>query len=285
MADTVAITAGSGTTIGTDEVTIGAVLQHVQRVKLVDGADGGTALIGGDATNGLDVDVTRVIPGTSATHLGKAEDAVHATGDTGVMLLAVRKATPVNLSGTDGDYEPLQVDGGKLWIAGAYAEDAAHVSGDAGVMLLAVRNDTAAALAGTTGDYIPLTTTSKGALWTTPVAGISGGCGSYRTIDLDETEEQVSATPCTLYGYFLTNLAASTRYIKFYDDDASVVVVGTTAPKLTIPLEADQAANFAFSVGIKFTTAMTIAATTGIADSDTGAPGTNDVVANVFYQT
>ena len=60
MADNVAITAGAGTTIGTDEVTIGAVLQHVQRMKLVDGADGGTALIGGDATNGLDVDVTRL---------------------------------------------------------------------------------------------------------------------------------------------------------------------------------------------------------------------------------
>lgn len=60
MADTVAITAGSGTVIGTDEVTIGGTLQHVQRMKLVNGADGGTELIGGDATNGLDVDVTRV---------------------------------------------------------------------------------------------------------------------------------------------------------------------------------------------------------------------------------
>ena len=60
MPDTIPITAGSGTTVGTDEVTIGGTLQHVQRVKLVDGADGGTALIGGDATNGLDVDVTRL---------------------------------------------------------------------------------------------------------------------------------------------------------------------------------------------------------------------------------
>lgn len=60
MADNVAITAGTGTTIGTDEVTIGGVSQHVQRVKLVDGTDGGTGLIGGDATNGLDVDVTRL---------------------------------------------------------------------------------------------------------------------------------------------------------------------------------------------------------------------------------
>lgn len=44
-----------------------------------------------------------------------AEDAAHASADPGVMSLAVRKATPVNLSGTDGDYEPLQVSAGRLW--------------------------------------------------------------------------------------------------------------------------------------------------------------------------
>ena len=68
------------------------------------------ALIAGDATNGLDVDVTRLIPGTTATALGKAEDAAHTTGDTGVMSLAVRRNTAAASSGTDGDYEPLQTD-------------------------------------------------------------------------------------------------------------------------------------------------------------------------------
>lgn len=42
MADTVSITAGSGTTIGTDEVTIGGTAQHLQRIKLFDGTNGGT---------------------------------------------------------------------------------------------------------------------------------------------------------------------------------------------------------------------------------------------------
>jgi hypothetical protein len=62
-----------------------------------------------------DVDVTSVIPGTGATNLGKAEDAAHASGDVGVQLLAVLTATPVNRSGTDGDYEPLQISAGRLW--------------------------------------------------------------------------------------------------------------------------------------------------------------------------
>lgn len=65
MADNVAITAGSGTTIATDDIS-GV---HYQRVKLVDGTLDGTSAIGGDATNGLDVDVTRIQAGEN--HLGE----------------------------------------------------------------------------------------------------------------------------------------------------------------------------------------------------------------------
>lgn len=106
MANNITITEGTGKTIATDEAG-GA---HYQMVKLVSGTEDATDRIGGDATNGLDVDVTRVIPGTSATHLGKAEDAVHASGDTGVMALAVRNDTLAALGSSDGDYAPLQVD-------------------------------------------------------------------------------------------------------------------------------------------------------------------------------
>ena len=56
MADNVAITAGAGTSIATDDA--GGV--HFQRVKLVDGTLDGTDAIPGTAENGLDVDVTRL---------------------------------------------------------------------------------------------------------------------------------------------------------------------------------------------------------------------------------
>lgn len=56
-----------------------------------------------------DVDILSVIPGTAATNLGKAEDAVHGTGDTGVMMLGVRADTLVAKAGTDGDYEPIPI--------------------------------------------------------------------------------------------------------------------------------------------------------------------------------
>jgi hypothetical protein len=99
----------------------------------------GTGIVGLAAgTNGIgkltansgvdigDVDVTSVVPGTAATNLGKAEDAVHTSGDVGVMALAVRTDTPINRSGTDGDYEPLQISDGRLWVVpdGRVAHDA-----------------------------------------------------------------------------------------------------------------------------------------------------------------
>src|SRR3990167_5389366 len=57
MADNTVLNAGSGgDTIATDDV---AGVKY-QIVKLADGTDQGTGLIAGDATNGLDVDVTRL---------------------------------------------------------------------------------------------------------------------------------------------------------------------------------------------------------------------------------
>lgn len=58
MADNVAITAGSGTSIATDEVS--GTLEHVQLFKLAVSADGSRVLIPADATNGLLTDVKRV---------------------------------------------------------------------------------------------------------------------------------------------------------------------------------------------------------------------------------
>lgn len=46
----------------------------------------------------------------------KAEDVASANADKGVVIHVKRSDTPGNTSGTDGDYEPLQVSGGRLWV-------------------------------------------------------------------------------------------------------------------------------------------------------------------------
>jgi hypothetical protein len=94
MADNVVVTAGAGTTIHADEythTTLGS--GKTQLVKIVDGTlDAETPL--------------KVI----------AEDAALSGGEGGVLLMAQRKDTPANNSGTDGDAEYLQMSAGKLWV-------------------------------------------------------------------------------------------------------------------------------------------------------------------------
>src|SRR3990167_8117868 len=114
MADGVVLNAGSGgVTAATDDC---GAPGHTQIIKLAISTDGAATLIPAEATNGLDVDVTRVIPGTSATHLGKAEDVAHASGDVGVLAMAVRRDAAAVGSDVDGDVSTLNVDAnGRLY--------------------------------------------------------------------------------------------------------------------------------------------------------------------------
>ena len=111
----------------------------------------------------------------------------------------------------------------------------------------------------------------------------SGGYTIFRSIDLDETEEEIKATAGQVFGWYIYNNAATTHYVKFYNATAANVTVGTTTPVMTLPVPAGSAANVSNPAGIAFSTAITAAATTGVADNDTGAPAANAVVVNVFY--
>jgi hypothetical protein len=114
------------------------------------------------------------------------------------------------------------------------------------------------------------------------------GCAIHMSIDLDESEEEVKASAGCVYGVWFSNLATSTRFLKFYDATAASVTVGTTTPVLVLALPGntsdDVSGVFASAQGIKFSTAICVAATTGVAHADTGAPSANDVVVNIFYK-
>lgn len=119
-------------------------------------------------------------------------------------------------------------------------------------------------------------------------ARTSGGTTIFRSIDLDESEEEVKDTAGQIYWIHAMNLSSGVRYLKVYNATAATVVVGTTTPALTFPLATQgdtNGAGFMFSVpnGVVFGTAITVAATTGVADADTGAPGANEVIVNIGY--
>lgn len=81
MADNVAITAGTGTDIATDEVAVnGGATAHVQYVKLVDGTANGTDGLPGSPTLGLAVNPRIDRRTLSATSAGLT-NAAYALGD------------------------------------------------------------------------------------------------------------------------------------------------------------------------------------------------------------
>lgn len=111
----------------------------------------------------------------------------------------------------------------------------------------------------------------------------------FRSIDLDESEEEVKATAAKVYWVHAINMTAATLYLKFYNATAASVTVGTTTPVLTFPIPTQgdtNGAGFAFSFGgfgADFSTALTVACTTGLADADTGAPAANACIVNIGY--
>ena len=119
-------------------------------------------------------------------------------------------------------------------------------------------------------------------------ARTSGGATPYKNIDVDESEDQIKGTAGQIYLIHCINLASSKRYLKFYNATAANVTVGTTVPDYTFPIPTTgdtNGAGFVLAIpnGIAFSTAITVAATTGLADNDAGAPGANEVILNLAY--
>jgi hypothetical protein len=134
-----------------------------------------------------DVDVTSVIPGTGATNLGKAEDAVHSSGDVGVMFLGVRNdAAASTFAGTNGDYSPVSTDQyGKLFTVSERVHNTPHTASDIGSFMLAVRNDNALLQAATANNtYASISVDEFGKLYGADTkqedtAHTSGQTGSF----------------------------------------------------------------------------------------------------------
>lgn len=91
-----------------------------------------------------------------------------------------------------------------------------------------------------------------------------------------ETEKSI------LRGYYISNTNASARYLKIYDSDQPVKL-GTNIPRLTICIPGNNAVT-ANGLNIKFSTGITLAATTGASDIDATPASANEIVVNLFIQ-
>jgi hypothetical protein len=346
------VTANAGT--GGADFAVDTITGSVQvpYVKLMSGTDAAEDLIGGDATNGLDVDVTRVSGTVAVSNAGLTElaaainassqmdvniaasaatvavsnagltelaAAINASSQMDVNLAASNATVTVSnagltalngaISGTEVQVDVLTMPSVAVTNAGTFAvqvdgsaltalqvidnpvivDDAAFTPATTSVMMAGFEADEGSTDSVDEGDGGAARMTLDRKQIVTPQPHTTGGLSVFRSLDLDETEEDVKTSAGQIYGWVITNFATTTRYIKFSNATAANTTVGSTAVFLTVPVPGNASddttlvQNFG-GMGITFDTALCAYATTALADADTGAPSANDVAITVFYK-
>jgi len=239
-----------------------------------------------------------IIPLTGATNLGKAEDAVHTSGDVGVMMLGVRNDTASSLSGTDGDYTPPTFNSvGAMWVAstaitpGTAAtnlgklRDAAAGASDVLVAIGMIRRDAPTAVNPAAADYEVPQVNSNGSQWVQPTLSAYGGLTPYMLISAATTNgTSVKASAGTLGTLVATNNHASNiAYLKLYNK-ASAPTVGSDTPVQVYTLAVGGGGvAITFPTGLSFSSGIAFAITGGMATSDTAAVGAAQVAVSLGY--
>lgn len=248
---------------------------------------------------------TSVTPGTAAANLGKAEDAAHASGDTGVMMLSVRKNTAVATSDTDSDYQPLITDtNGRLHVLDANSasaltslqliddpvltDDTAFTPATSKVMMAGFEADETATDSVDEGDAGAGRMTLDRKIIVTPYAhAAAGGTSNYTALSTAAVlTAQIKGSAGKVFSIECYNINAAARYVRLYDqtgapastDTANVVWQGiipgaTTGAGFTVT----------WPMGKQFATGIGIRATTGIAHNSTGALAADELTFNVSY--
>lgn len=108
----------------------------------------GTVVESVDVGAGVERQVVTLGRRSSATgDVIRAEDEASGDGHLGIPMLAVRKVTPANTSGADGDYEFPQIFGGRLWASanvdaiGGVAPSISNGAVDSGTLRVTLAND------------------------------------------------------------------------------------------------------------------------------------------------
>lgn len=240
------------------------------------------------ANNIGDVDVLTM----PADPFGVNADAASATGSISAKLRFIA-VTGIPITGTVTVASHAVTNAGTFLVQenGAHiiVDDAAFTPATSKVVMAGFEADESSTDSVDEGDAGAARMTLDRKIITNPQPHTSGGLTVFRSLDMDETEEEVKATPGCLYKLRITNRTTSVRYVKLYNDTAANVTVGTTTPMDTIPIPSNASDYTVLTesfggIGLTFSVALCIAATTGLADNDTGAPGTNDIVLSAYYK-
>ncbi len=115
----------------------------------------------------------------------------------------------------------------------------------------------------------------------------SGGAQPYRNLGVLATPYAVNISPGQIYMLHAINLTAAPIFLRVWNAITSTVTIGTLPHAdyvFPVPANADSdGAGFIANItqGLEFSNAITIAATTGIADTDVANPAANALVVNM----
>ena len=124
-----------------------------------------------------------------------------------------------------------------------------------------------------------LATCTQSGSWS---VGVTDEALAFRSLDVQPSSIQVGSTNVRVCSIFVQNDAGAHRYLKLYNDTSADE---TYTPAMTLPLPTKTVMNIPFPIPLKFVNGLCLRATTGLADNDTGAPSTNDVIVNIAYKT
>lgn len=243
-----------------------------QNVTLAAGAATIGALTANQSVNVAQINGVTTLMGNGASGTG-AQRVTIANDSTGVLATVSTVTTVGTVTNITNQ--------------GHLADDAAFTPGTTRVMMAGFTADEGSTDSVDEGDGGAARMTLDRKQIVTLAPHTAGGPTIFRSLDIDESEEEIKASAGQIYWIHAMNMVATARYLKFYNATAASVTVGTTTPVLTFPIPANSTtgAGFVFNIpqGIPFGTAISVACTTGVADNDTGAPGANDVIINIGY--
>jgi hypothetical protein len=175
-------------------------------------------------------------------------------------IRALTSADEVTVYPKAGQVFPVSDNGGSL-----------TVDGTVSVSSMPTTTVTATSL-----DIRPLTTSDE------VLATVSNVCDSWRNLNVGTTSSQIGSTSTVtrIVSLHAFNNSASKKYVKLY---AGSSADETDTPLLTLTVKSEDQLVLNFPYPLSVDDSMCVRATSGLLDSDTGTPTSNDVVLNVLY--
>lgn len=252
------------------------------------GTDGDYSTLINDASGRLHVNVGALPASTNTIEIvgDVAQDAAVA-GNPVLVGYRASTATPSAMS-ADGDSVHVWADrNGAPVVAGRLVDDAAFTPGTDRVHPVGFQADESSTDSVDEGDIgCPRITLDRKVI-VAPYAHAAGGFTPFKLVSAASTNAtNVKASAGTVAAIVVSNVNAAMRYLKFYNTSSSPTV-GTSTVVFIVPIPGNTAgAGAAIPLppqGLNFSTGISFALTTGLADADTGAVAASELSVSLAY--